>query len=148
MPFDFIIDKSWFLCYITDSTDNTDDTEERGIAVAKYFSGKQDVYLEIADRYAQYIRLGVLREGDKLPSVRVAAGELGVNPNTVQRAYTYLEEQGIIQLLPKKGAFVTGSGHDKGEADASIIEILTQLKQNGVTKDALLQAVKEVYADD
>ena len=116
--------------------------------MAKYFSGKRDVYQEIADRYAEYIRLGVLQPGDKLPSVRIAAGDLGVNPNTVQRAYTYLEEQGMIRMLPKKGAYVTGTGKTNGEADSSIFEILTQFKQNGVQKDAILQAVKEVYADD
>ena len=116
--------------------------------MARYFSGKQDVYLEIANHYAEFIRLGVLQEGDKLPSVRVAAGELGVNPNTVQRAYTHLEEQGIIQLLPKKGAFVIGVNCGKEETNSSVIEVLTQLKQNGIPKEAILQAVKEVYSDD
>ena len=143
-----MLDKMENSVYDTDGTVNTDNTEERGSGVSKYFSGKRDVYLEIAQRYAEFIRLGVLQEGDKLPSVRVAAGDMGVNPNTVQRAYTYLEEQGMIQMLPKKGAYVTGAGKANREADSSILEILTQLKQNGVQKDAILQAVKEVYADD
>ncbi|MBR6784114.1 MAG: GntR family transcriptional regulator [Clostridia bacterium] len=50
----------------------------------KGLTGKRDVYIEVAERYEKYIRIGVLRDGDKLPSVRVAANELGVNPNTVQ----------------------------------------------------------------
>ena len=79
------------------------------------FSGKQDVYLEIAKYYEKHILLGVLRVGDKLPSVRIAAGELGVNPNTVARAYTKLEEMGYIRALPKKGAFVTQSPNTKIE---------------------------------
>lgn len=116
--------------------------------MAKLFSGKQDVYLEIAERYAQYIRLGVLREGDKLPSVRVAAGDLGVNPNTVQRAYTYLEEQGFIQLLPKKGAYVAAAGQETVGSDPAVMAVVLQLKQNGIAKETIIQAVKEVYADD
>lgn len=116
--------------------------------MAKMFSGKQDVYLEIAERYAQYIRLGVLREGDKLPSVRVAAGDLGVNPNTVQRAYTHLEEQGFIHLLPKKGAYVTAAGQETVGSDPTVVDVVLQLKQKGITKEVLLQAVKEVYSDD
>ena len=50
--------------------------------MAKSFFTKRDVYLEIAERYEKYITLGVIKTGERLPSVRVAAGELGVNPNT------------------------------------------------------------------
>ena len=53
-------------------------------------TGKRSVYLEIAEEYKRFIRLGVLSDGDKLPSVRALAVELGINPNTVERAYTCL----------------------------------------------------------
>ena len=62
------------------------------------FSGKQDVYIEIAERYREYIELGVIKCGEKLPSVREAAEELGVNPNTIARAYNLLEEKGYISM--------------------------------------------------
>ncbi len=148
-PVDFFtLDKMGNSVYDTDGTVDTDNTEERGSGVSKYFSGKRDVYLEIAQRYAEFIRLGVLQEGDKLPSVRVAAGDLGVNPNTVQRAYTYLEEQGLIRMLPKKGAYVTGVTKENNAANSDILEVISRLKDSGVQKQAILQAVKEVYADD
>lgn len=120
--------------------------------MANVFSGKRDVYLEIAEKYENYIRLGVLRDGDKLPSVRTAAGELGVNPNTVQRAYTLLEEKGLICSLPKKGAFVTFSG-DKGEKALDMrkqtaIRALTELKEQGITLDELNEMIKEVFSND
>lgn len=73
-----------------------------------HFSGKQDVYLEVAERYARYIREGVLRPGEGLPSVRAVAEELGINPHTVSKAYGVLEEQGYLQIIPKKGAYVCG----------------------------------------
>lgn len=117
----------------------------------KFFSGKQDVFLEIANRYANYIMIGVLKEGDKLPSVRVAAGELGVNPNTVQKAYSYLEEQGLICAVPKKGVFVMSSGADINtpqQPDSSLIDMINTLKNSGVRKETIIQVLEEVYTDD
>ena len=124
------------------------------------FSGKQDVYLEIAKYYEKHILLGVLRVGDKLPSVRIAAGELGVNPNTVARAYTKLEEMGYIRALPKKGAFVTYSPNTKIEIkEAKKEEIdntaalicrntMIALKESGVSRATLLALIEEVYDND
>ena len=115
----------------------------------KYFSGKRDVFLEIADRYANYIRLGVLKDGDRLPSVRVAAGQLNVNPNTVQKAYTYLEEQGLISTLPKKGVYVTyGANQSAVKQDSPVMQAIMKLKEAGVEQAEILSAVKEVYGND
>ena len=69
-------------------------------------SGKQNIFEEIASEYERYIRLGALREGEKLPSVRTLAMQLGVNPNTVERAYALLEQKGLVFTLSKKGVFV------------------------------------------
>ena len=108
------------------------------------------MYLEVADRYANFIRIGVLRDGDKLPSVRVAAGELGVNPNTVQKAYAHLEQQGLICSLPKKGAFVTVSEimETADTGMAAVLQTISQLKSNGYSKQELLKAIQEVYEND
>lgn len=116
----------------------------------RMFSGKRDVYLEIAERYARYIQLGILKDGDKLPSVRVAASELGVNPNTVQKAYTHLEEQGLICSLPKKGVFVTYAAQDGGAPAArrAVLDALAALKAQGIRKAEIAMILEEVYADD
>lgn len=109
------------------------------------FSGKRDVYLEIAEKYEQFIRSGVYRDGDQLPSVRHAACEMGVNPNTVARAYALLEERGCIRSLPKKGVFV------RSPAEASTPDcrdILRELKERGITYDELVVQVKEVFGED
>lgn len=114
------------------------------------FSSKRDVYLEIAARYETYITLGVLRAGEKLPSVREAAGELRVNPNTVQRAYSLLEERGLIRSVPKKGAFVIfGREADEArEALGALTAELLRLKEMGVSREAILSAIEEVYPHD
>ena len=105
------------------------------------FSGKRDVYIEIADKYQEYIRVGVYRKGDHLPSVRVAACEMGVNPNTVARAYALLEERGSVYSIPKKGVFVKGAG----AASPDCRDILRELKSRGITYEELITQAKEVF---
>ncbi len=109
-------------------------------------TGKQDVYIEIARRYREYIELGIYKEGEKLPSVREAAAELGVNPNTIARAYTLLEEEGIIRTLPKKGAFVAGGEEDRKVPDQK--GVIESLKEMGIEKQTLLDWIREVYDND
>ena len=112
-------------------------------------SGKQDVYLEIANKYKEYISMGLLQEGEKLPSVRMAAGELGVNPNTVAKAFALLEEWGYICVLPKKGVFVCYE--QQGPANKICTEdrdLIVALKNKGISKDTLLAIIEEVYHHD
>ena len=118
--------------------------------MAKTFLTKRDVYLDIADRYERYITLGVLKPGEKLPSVRTAAAELHVNPNTVQRAYSLLEEKGLIRSMPKKGAFVifdSAGTEDQTSYEALLSELL-RLKEQGVSQDKITSLVEEVYQND
>ena len=111
------------------------------------FSGKQDVYVEIADKYKEYIELGVYKNGEKLPSVREAAEELGVNPNTIARAYTLLEEEGYVCSLPKKGAFVIfGEPQEREEPDKKAV--IYALRDMGISKKTLLEWIEEVYKND
>ncbi len=118
--------------------------------MAKYTFAKRDVYLDIAEKYEKYITLGIIKPQEKLPSVRAAAAELRVNPNTVQRAYSLLEEKGLIRSLPKKGAFVIFG--DENKNDNETFEILTnellQLKEQGVSKDKIISLIEEVYKND
>ena len=118
--------------------------------MAKAFSTKRDVYLEIAARYEKYIILGVIKPGEKLPSVRVAAGDLGVNPNTVQRAYSLLEEKGFIRSMPKKGAYVIYKrGHTQtDESRGELTRILMKLKDKGFSKSDISSVLEEVYQND
>lgn len=109
-------------------------------------SGKQDVYMKIAERYKEYIELGIFKNGDKLPSVREAAGELGVNPNTIARAYALLEEQGLVCALPKKGAYVT-YGEDKNVREPDKKTVIYALHDMGISKQTLIKWIEEVYGE-
>ena len=55
----------------------------------------------------QALRLGLLREGDQLPTVKDVVGRLAINPNTVLKAYRELEYEGLVAARPGVGTFVT-----------------------------------------
>ena len=68
------------------------------------------IYRQIADRIRRQIAAGVYRVGEGLPSPRALAMELVVNPNTVQRAYEYLEREGVVVSRKGVGLFVAKKG--------------------------------------
>lgn len=109
------------------------------------FSGKQDVYLEITEKYKEYISLGVIKYGEKLPSVREAAGELSVNPNTVARAYAKLEEEGYIRSLPKKGVYVIYGEQIKSSEEPDKSAVIHAFRDMGISKKTLLKWIEEAY---
>ena len=107
-------------------------------------TGKKSIYEEITDTYERYIRLGVLREGERLPSVRALAVKLGINPNTVERAYTELEARGLIRTIPKKGVYVLGAqAHSRIYEEAR--HQLSVRKDAGLTEREARAALEEVY---
>lgn len=108
--------------------------------------GKQDVYLEIADRYRQYILNGIYKNGEKIPSVRAVATELGVNPNTVANAYSLLEKEGFVKILLKKGAYVIYDGDvcKRGSLQEPH-KTIAELKNKGYSYEELIKALTEVF---
>jgi GntR family transcriptional regulator len=66
-------------------------------------------YLQIVQQVRQALRVGMLRQGDQLPTVKEVVGQLAINPNTVLKAYRELEHEGLASARPGVGTFVTGS---------------------------------------
>ena len=64
------------------------------------------IYRQLMDQIRQAVARGRLRPGSRLPSVRVLSRELVVNPNTVARAYTELEREGVLNTRQGLGVFV------------------------------------------
>jgi len=64
-------------------------------------------YLQLIQQVRQALRLGLLREGDQLPTVKEVSGSLAINPNTVLKAYRELEYEGVASARPGVGTFVT-----------------------------------------
>jgi GntR family transcriptional regulator len=70
------------------------------------FKSGKPVYLQLVDQVRYAAASGALRAGEPLPSVRQLAEELRVNRNTIAKAYTELENQGVIETIPGKGCFL------------------------------------------
>jgi len=70
------------------------------------FKSGKPVYLQVVDQIKAAAASGSVRVGEPLPSIRPLAEELRVNRNTVAKAYTELENQGIIETIPGKGCFL------------------------------------------
>ncbi|MBQ8768051.1 MAG: GntR family transcriptional regulator [Oscillospiraceae bacterium] len=103
------------------------------------------IYAQICDGFREQICAGILRPGDKLPSVRELATQLTINPNTIQRAYRELEVQGWVESAAGKGSFVRGVP-ENSENDALLKEfdkLTARLLAAGVERDALIQRLQK-----
>jgi GntR family transcriptional regulator len=64
-------------------------------------------YLQVVHQVRQALRLGLLQEGEQLPTVKDVVARLAINPNTVLKAYRELEHDGLVAARPGVGTFVT-----------------------------------------
>lgn len=111
--------------------------------------GKDSIYEQIKSQIERFIKSGVLKPDDKLPSVRNMAEDLGINPNTVMKAYQELEKNGYIYTLNKKGVFVSRDldfKKEKNRKDA--VYMLNTLKDEGFTKTDLQEMLEEVFSEE
>ena len=100
------------------------------------------IYVQIIDGFKEQITAGILRAGDKLPSVRELATALTINPNTIQRAYRQLEMEGWIATVPGKGCFVCSderlAEEEKNRLLAAFDEAAEGLAAFGISRDMLI----------
>ena len=83
------------------------------------FRDARPIYDQVKDGLRRLMVTGVIREGEKLPSVRAMASTLAINPNTIQRAYESLESEGYVYSVPGKGSFAAShTGVDEGRKNA------------------------------
>lgn len=105
------------------------------------------IYSQIIDGFREQILSGILQQGDKLPSVRELAGNLTINPNTIQRAYRELEMQGWIATVPGKGCFVCGipscTQSEQTELLQSFDRSAASLIALGVSRKDLIERLKQ-----
>ena len=74
-------------------------------------------YRQLVDQVGQAVSLGLLRAGDRLPSVREVVTQITINPNTVHRAYRDLEHEGVVEGRPGLGTFVVASSSQLASED-------------------------------
>lgn len=90
------------------------------------------IYAQIVSQISRSIANGELSAGDKLPAVRKLAAELVINPNTAARAYTILEQQGLVSTKTGSGTFVTDP--KMRDRDPGQFNILTERMDNIITQ--------------
>ena len=93
------------------------------------YRDSRPIYEQVRDGLRKLMVTGMLRAGDKLPSVRALAVELAINPNTIQRAYTQLEAEGYILSVPGKGTFVAELQDQNALRRAELEEKLRPLRE-------------------
>ena len=102
------------------------------------YRDSRPIYEQIMDGLRRLVVSQVLKPGDKLPSVRELASQLAINPNTIQRAYMELEQQGLICPVKGKGSFVTDSSRIR---QIGVEETLSELKK--ITEKGMALGVGE-----
>ena len=102
------------------------------------YRDSRPIYEQIRDGLRKLIVTGALSADEKLPSVRALAAQLAINPNTIQRAYMELEQQGLICPVKGKGSFVTDSSRIR---QIGVEETLSELKK--ITEKGMALGVGE-----
>ena len=110
------------------------------------------IYEQLRNKTLELIMAGVLEQDSQLPSVRSLARDLGVNPNTIQKAYQDMEKEGIIYSVAGKGSFVNDIGAVKQkETDAameSLAAICRQLKACNTTQEQIVSLVEKIFSEE
>lgn len=109
---------------------------------------REPIYAQLEKKIIKYINYGIYEKDAPLPSVRSLACELGINPNTVSKAYKNLEQNGVVYTVAGKGVFVSG----KSELD-NIQKIITDelkstlkdVRNAGVDKDTMTDLINEIW---
>lgn len=109
------------------------------------------VYEQIINQVEEQILIGILKAGDKMPSVRSLSMELSINPNTIQKAYTELDRKQLIVTVPGKGAFVSDKANqvilsDSRDKLMELGNIIRQMYLAGIDKEEIIDIVNKVYS--
>lgn len=105
------------------------------------------VYAQIMDQFRLTIVTGAMKPEEKLPSVRELSQELAINPNTIQRAYRELEQEGYIYSVAGKGSFVAEfrevDSHRRDELLTKFDDIVRELSYLGIDAQQLYRRMGE-----
>jgi GntR family transcriptional regulator len=108
----------------------------------------QPLYLQLMQQIRHAAETGALRDGDQLPGIRTMAEELIVSPNTVAKAYSELEHEGLLELRQGAGAFVSvkrrtrSLTNDVNEARRRIRDLIERLREDGLLDEEIRRAIE------
>lgn len=104
------------------------------------YKSRVPIYEQIVNELERYVALKILKPGEQIYSIRDLAFQLGINPNTVKKAYSILEGKGVIQTISTKGTFIADKTDSviKGKKQAlemKIKDCIDELEKLGVSKE-------------
>lgn len=110
------------------------------------YQSRTPIYMQIVQEIERYVALGILKPEEQIPSIRDLASQLGINPNTVKKAYSILESKGVIVTFSTKGTYIgikTDSAIENtvSEKVNEIKKIIHELEKYGVTKEEIIKKI-------
>ncbi len=101
------------------------------------------MYLQLMQQVRHAVETGVLRHGDRLPGIRTLAQQLVVSHNTVAKAYSELQHEGLIELRHGSGAYVSARRGSKSreeklrQAQQRVRTLMASLREDGLSEEAI-----------
>ena len=116
------------------------------------YQDRRPLYDQVTEKFRTLIYQGVLPADSRIPSVRQLAMELSINPNTIQRAYMTLEQEGLIYPVKGKGNFVadTQKIQEKSKENfrQEFLELVRKGNHTGFEEEELIALVQRVYKEE
>lgn len=113
------------------------------------YRDKRPIYEQVVEKLERLIISGGLEPLTRMPSVRSLALELSVNPNTIQRAYAQLEQDGYLYTVSGRGSFVTAENEWRENKQSKVLkewqDVTRQAKETGITRAQLAEHLREIY---
>lgn len=116
-------------------------------------SARKPIYEQIIESVEKEIAAGVLRENEKLPSIRELAVALSINPNTIQKAFLELDRAGLIVSYAGRGCFVAPDAKERlrekrMKALTEVEALAASLKAAGIDENSVIEAVRKAYGKE
>lgn len=116
------------------------------------FASNVPIYQQVRDQIVQIIADGTLAPGDRLPTIRALAQEIGVNTMTVNKAYQLLKQDGYILADRRSGAIVADTLQQHGRLPGNLRDnlslLIAEAKLHGVDETQFLEICKNIYRGD
>ena len=112
------------------------------------YTSRTPIYEQIVNEIEKYVALGILKENDKILSIRELASNLGINPNTVKKAYEILENKNIIISISTKGTLIKKNA-DNVKDDIinnyikDINNIIKEIEKLGLNKEEIIKRISK-----
>lgn len=115
------------------------------------YQNRKPIYEQIVERFQLLILNGVMEAGEQMPSVRKLAMDLSINPNTIQKAYSMLEEQGYIYPVKGRGNFVSQMGNLKKEKEEKywkdFFALIEKGREIGISAEEFTEKLGEYWKE-